>query len=232
MTLQFVLATGNADKVREITEIFELAYGYSLRTTPVECSGGAATVITDVRDGAPEPVVVAEAPNVEESGGSLESNARIKAQAWCAATGLPALADDTGLFVDALEGAPGVDTAYFAGPDASYADNVAKMLRVLAEVPEQGRGAHFATIAMAVFPDGHEVSAEGRAYGRIAAAPAGDVGFGYDPIFIPSDGDGRRFAEMTLAEKHACSHRGRAFRTLAERLAETDLDVTGSRKDT
>lgn len=232
MALQFVLATGNSDKVREITEIFEHAYGCSLRTALVECPGGVATVITDNRDPVPAPVRVAEAPDVEENGGSLIANARIKAQAWCAVTGLPALADDTGLFVDALDGAPGVDTAYFAGPDASYADNVAKMLRVLTDVPDEARSAHFATIAIAVFPDGREVIAEGRAEGHIAEGSAGDVGFGYDPIFVPDDGDGRRFAEMTLAEKHACSHRGRAFRTLAERLAETDLDVIGSRKDT
>ena len=231
MARQFVLATGNPDKVREITEIFEDAYECTLRATPVECPDGSATVITDARDPEPSPIRVAVAPDVEENGGSLVANARIKASAWCAATGLPALADDTGLFVDALGGAPGVETAFFAGPDASYAENVDKMLRELAAVPEVERGAHFATIAMAVFPDGHEVVAEGRAEGRIATARGGDVGFGYDPIFIPVDGDGRRFAEMTLAEKHTRSHRGRAFRTLAELLAETDLNVIGSRKD-
>lgn len=229
--MQFILATGNADKVREITEILSDAYGRALRTTPVICDGGSATLVSDMTEAEPAAVVVADAPDVEENGGSLLANARIKANAWCAATGLPALADDTGLFVDALGGEPGVETAYFAGPNASYEDNVAKMLRVLDAVPTDARGAHFATIAIAVFPDGREIAVEGRADGRIAESTGGEVGFGYDPIFVPDDGGGRRFAEMTLAEKHDRSHRGRAFRALAVALASADLDAVTSGKE-
>jgi XTP/dITP diphosphohydrolase len=230
VTLQFVLATGNADKVREIVEIFGQAYGCTLRATPVECPDGSATLVTDARDPAPDPIRVGCAPNVEEDGGSLVANARIKASAWCGAVGLPAIADDTGLFVDALGGAPGVETATFAGVGATYEANVDKMLRELRDIPVGARGAYFATVAMAVFPDGHEVIAHGRADGAIATEAGGTTGFGYDPIFIPSGGDGRRFAEMTLIEKHERSHRGRAFRALAALLAETDLDVAGSQK--
>lgn len=226
--MRFILATGNPDKVREITEILASEYHVTFGTAPVICEGGSATIISDHADTLAEPVSVEAAPDVEENGGTLLANARIKARAWCDATGLPAIADDTGLFVDALDGAPGVDTAYYAGVGASYEANVAKLLDALAEVPDAQRGAHFATVALAAFPDGREVSAEGRADGRIAADVSGNTGFGYDPVFIPDDGDGRRFAEMDLDEKHARSHRGRAFRALAAALATSDLDTATS----
>jgi XTP/dITP diphosphohydrolase len=135
-----------------------------------------------------------------------------------AAAGAAAVADDTGLEVDALGGAPGVYTARFAGEDATYADNVAKMLADLAGVPEAERGARFRTVALARFPDGSEVLAEGVVEGMISSEARGERGFGYDPLFIPADGDGRTFAQMTADEKHAISHRGRAFRALARLL--------------
>jgi len=156
-----------------------------------------------------------------EDGETLEDNARLKAVAVCEAAGLGAVADDTGLEVDALGGAPGVLTARFAGDGATYADNVTKMLVDLDGVPEHERTAQFRTVALVHFPDGSEVVAEGVVHGRISLTARGDAGFGYDPIFVPDDGDGRTFAEMTAAEKHAVSHRGRAFRALAEKLAET-----------
>jgi XTP/dITP diphosphohydrolase len=139
-----------------------------------------------------------------------------------AATGLPAVADDTGLEVDALGGAPGVFTARYAGESATYADNVTKLLHELAARPDDGgeRRARFKTVALVAFPDGSEVWAEGVMEGIIATEARGGHGFGYDPVFEPAGGEGRTFAEMAPAEKDAVSHRGRAFRALATRLAE------------
>ena len=158
----------------------------------------------------------AEVPEVVEDAGTLEGNARLKAAAICAATGLPAVSDDTGLFVDALDGEPGVETAYYAGPQATYAENRAKMLQVLASV--ENRRAAFRTIVMVVYPDGSELSVEGVCEGTIATEERGDRGFGFDPLFIPDDGDGRTFSLMTDAEKNEISHRGRAFVALVEAL--------------
>jgi XTP/dITP diphosphohydrolase len=193
--LKLVLATANPDKAREITDVLRDA------GLPIELL--------------PRPADVDE---VEETGATLEENARLKAVALCDATGLPALADDTGLAVDALGGAPGVRSARFAGDDVTYADNVAKLLEVLREVPPAERQARFATVAIARFPDGREVAAIGSVEGTIATEARGDGGFGYDPVFTPDEGDGRTFAEMSAAEKHRVSHRGRAFRTLADGL--------------
>jgi XTP/dITP diphosphohydrolase len=192
---RFVLATANPDKAAEITGILREA--------------GAALELT------PRP---ADVPDVEETGATLEANARLKAVGLSAATGLPAIADDTGLEVDALGGAPGVYSARFAGPDATYADNWNLLLRRLDGVPAERRTARFATVALARWPDGREAAALGTVEGTIAESARGDGGFGYDPVFVPREGDGRTFAEMTAAEKHAISHRGRAFRTLAEGL--------------
>ena len=125
-----------------------------------------------------------------------------------------------GLEVDALDGAPGVISARYAGEDVTYQDNVDKLLaelgRVGATEPAQ-RTARFRTVVMVVWPDGAELSVEGSVEGVIAAAPTGDGGFGYDPVFVPIEADGRTFAEMG-DEKHEISHRGRAFRALAEAL--------------
>lgn len=156
--------------------------------------------------------------DVDENADTLVGNARLKARAVCAATGLPALADDTGLEVDALNGAPGVHSARFAGVAASDAANRRKLLAALEGVPVEQRTARFRTVALVCWPDGHEVVAEGTCEGRIAVGERGERGFGYDSLFIAADGDGRTFAEMTVAEKHQLSHRGRAFRALAELL--------------
>ncbi|MEO5680363.1 MAG: non-canonical purine NTP pyrophosphatase [Acidimicrobiales bacterium] len=120
----------------------------------------------------------------------------------------------------ALGGAPGVFSARWAGEGATYADNVAKLLASLAEHPDRPRTARFRTVALCRFPDGTEVAAEGTCPGTIPTLAAGVGGFGYDPVFVPDEGDGRTFAEMTAGEKHAVSHRGRAFRALAARLAD------------
>ena len=192
---RFVLATANPDKAAEITRILHDA------GAPVELE--------------PRP---ADVPDVEETGATLEANARLKAVGLTAATGLPSIADDTGLEVDALGGAPGVYSARFAGPDATYADNCTLLLRRLDGVPGDRRTARFATVALARWPDGREAAALGTVEGTIAETARGDRGFGYDPVFVPDEGDGRTFAEMSAAEKHAISHRGRAFRTLADGL--------------
>jgi XTP/dITP diphosphohydrolase len=156
---------------------------------------------------------------VEEDGDTLVSNARLKAVALVEATGQACVADDTGLEVNALGGAPGVYSARYAGEHASYADNFSKLLAELAGVEKAQRTARFRTVALARFPDGSEVVASGAVDGHIAMEPQGTSGFGYDPVFVPDGGDGRTFAEMSAPEKHAVSHRGRAFRALAEALS-------------
>lgn len=161
----------------------------------------------------PRPADLGE---VVEDGDTLEANARLKAVAVCRHTGRPAVADDTGLEVPALGGAPGVKSARYAGEHADDADNRARLLGDLEGADD--RSARFRTVAIVVFPDGRELLAEGTITGVIADAPRGDGGFGYDPVFIPDGGDGHTFAEMSPDEKNAMSHRGRAFRALAAQL--------------
>lgn len=153
---------------------------------------------------------------IAEDGDTLEANARLKATAVCSHTGQPAVADDTGLEVAALGGAPGVRSARYAGEHADDTDNRIRLLAELEGVAD--RSARFRTVAVVVFPDGRELLAEGTVSGTIASAPQGDHGFGYDPVFVPDGGDGRTFAEMSADEKNAVSHRGRAFRSLAAQL--------------
>ena len=218
--LPFVLATQNADKAREIIEIFVTLADRPLVAYSVD--GIAFLVDSPERIAASVAAlpVLAEAPDVEETGATLDENARIKASALAGAFGLLAVADDTGLEVDALHGAPGVYSARYAGEHASYADNVAKLLRELEGVYPSLRTARFATVAIALAADGREIVTRGEVEGVIAAAGRGESGFGYDPVFVPLDGDGRSFAEMSPEEKHAVSHRGRAFRALAALLNE------------
>jgi XTP/dITP diphosphohydrolase len=186
---RLVVASKNPDKVSEITEIL------------------AETGLTS------EIVHGLDWPDVEESGASLEENALLKARAVVEATGLPALADDTGLEVTALGGAPGVHTARFAGHGTRYEDNVAKLIEVLDG--QADRTARFRTVAALAFPDGVEVVAEGILDGVIAERPRGERGFGYDPVF---EVDGRTLAEMGVEEKHSLSHRARAIRFLVEHV--------------
>jgi XTP/dITP diphosphohydrolase len=160
-------------------------------------------------------------PDIVEDADTLVGNARLKARALVAATGTAAVADDTGLEVDALAGAPGVYSARYAGEEATYADNVTKLLRELGALEDDGgaRRASFKTVALVAFPDGSEVWAEGVLTGTISTEARGTNGFGYDPVFVPEGADGRTFAEMRPDEKDAVSHRGRAFRALAAALA-------------
>jgi XTP/dITP diphosphohydrolase len=187
---RFVTASANPDKVAEIAAVLGEA-GIELLPRPSEVG------------------------EVDETGETLEENARLKAVALAAATGMPAVADDTGLEVRALGGAPGVRSARYSGEHATYADNVAKLVNEMEEAVD--RRARFRTVAMVCWPDGREVSADGWVDGTIAETPRGNAGFGYDPVFVP-EGEERTFAEMSAEEKNAVSHRGRAFRALAEKL--------------
>ena len=158
--------------------------------------------------------------DVVEDADDLEGNARLKAVAVSTVAGAAAVSDDTGLEVDALNGAPGVRSARYAGEGATYADNVDKLLSELERVGAttvQSRAARFRTVVLVAWPDGSELSAQGSVEGWIAEKPRGTGGFGYDSVFVPSEGDGRSFAEMG-DEKHAISHRGRALRCLAVAL--------------
>ena len=160
-----------------------------------------------------------QVPLVEETGATLRENALLKARAVRMATGALALGDDTGLEVDALDGAPGVASARFAGPEQSYERNLALLLERMRGVPEPRRGARFRTVIAICFPNGREVLAEGVCEGRILEERRGGGGFGYDPVFLVPE-SGRTFAELTLAEKDAVSHRGLAMRA-ARRILET-----------
>lgn len=168
----------------------------------------------------PTPIAVVRGLSwspVAETETTLRGNALLKARAVREATGLAALADDTGLEVAALGGAPGVHTARYAGPGASYTDNVAKLLSELDERPD--RDARFRTAVAVVDEAGDELVVEGVLDGRITAAPRGQGGFGYDPVF---EVDGRTLAEMTADVKNRISHRARAIRALVEALGSTE----------
>ena len=179
-------------------------------------------VLTDVW---PEGVEIvprpAEIPEVLEDADSFVGNARLKAAAIAGATGEWSLADDSGLVVDALDGAPGVHSARYAGAAATDAENVALLLSELAGVGAlraPDRRARFVCAVVLRHPDGTETVAEGAVEGTIIDAGRGHGGFGYDPVFVPIEGDGRTFAQMSGPEKHAMSHRGRALRDLIAQL--------------
>ncbi len=156
--------------------------------------------------------------DVAETETTLIGNARLKATAVGRVTNQPALADDTGLEVDALNGQPGVFTARFAGPGATDEQNRHKLLDALNQ--NSNRSARFRTVILLLWPDGKEIICEGVCEGSIAPEQRGDRGFGYDSVFVPAAGDGRTFAQMSVEEKHQYSHRAIAFRLLAKRLGE------------
>lgn len=198
---RFVLATTNPDKAREIREILAAtAPGIELVERP------------------------AGVPEVEETEQTLLGNARLKAAMLVKETGLAAIAEDSGIEVEALGGAPGVRSARFAGEPPDEQANVDKVLAELAGRQGPGeRRARFVTVAVAMWPDGREVSAEGVVEGWVAEQRRGSGGFGYDPVFVPFELDGRTFgeiAEESPEAKHALSHRGRAVRALAEKMRD------------
>jgi len=189
---RIVIASRNPGKVREISAI--------ARDWPVEWVTEAAW------------------PDVEESGRTYLENARHKARSVAEATGLPALADDSGIEVDALGGAPGPRSARFAGEGADDERNLRELLRAIAGVPGPGRTARYRAVAVIAWPNGEEAWAEGVCEGLLRDAPAGEGGFGYDPIFEPAGWD-RTMAELSPEEKDRISHRGRALTSLREELA-------------
>ena len=155
-------------------------------------------------------------PDVEETGRTFEENALLKARAVTSATGGLSIADDSGIEVDALDGRPGIHSARWTEED----DWIPRVLRELDDAGGDHRAARYVAAAAAVWPDGREVVVRGTVEGRICDAPRGSGGFGYDPIFVPDEGDGRTFGEMAPDEKHAMSHRGRAFRLLVPHLGD------------
>lgn len=158
-------------------------------------------------------------PEVEETGSTFAENAILKAQAVAHCTGRPALADDSGLEVYALGGAPGVYSARYAGPQATDSDNVRRLLDELEILPEGQRGARFVCVLALAYPDGAVVTFEGTVEGRVGRKPVGFNGFGYDPVFYP-EGTDKTFAQLPPEEKDSMSHRGRALAKFAEYIAE------------
>ncbi len=209
MTRRLVLATRNEHKVHELRQILaDVVDELGLEVV------GAAEV-----DGAPE---------VPETEVTFLGNARLKAVALAAATGLPAVADDSGLAVDVLGGSPGVFSAMWSGTHAGEgagrseidAANLRLLLEQVSDVPDEHRGAAFVCAAVLAMPDGSVEGVEERVTGRIIREPRGSNGFGYDPVFVP-DGESRTLAEHTDEEKNAISHRGKAFRALVPVLRST-----------
>jgi XTP/dITP diphosphohydrolase len=189
------LATGNAHKAREFQALAD-GSGLALRIVPA-----------------------ARMPAVVEDTGTFAGNAGKKAAALKAVLGPEAwvLADDSGLCVDALGGAPGVESAYFAGPAGDSAANLAQLVKVMRAVPANKRGARFVCVLVLLGPGGRATKVEGICEGTLRAEPAGAGGFGYDPLFVPAGGE-RCYAELSESEKNIVSHRARAFRALTEQL--------------
>ncbi|MDT0377859.1 RdgB/HAM1 family non-canonical purine NTP pyrophosphatase [Streptomyces sp. RKND-216] len=197
---RLILATRNAHKVTELRAILtDAGLGPGLELL-------GADAYPDI-------------PDVKETGVTFAENALLKAHALASATGLPAVADDSGLCVDVLGGAPGIFSARWSGRHGDDQANLALLLSQIVDIDDAHRGAHFACAAALALPDGTEHVVEGRLPGTLRHAPAGTGGFGYDPILQP-DGETRTCAELTPAEKNAVSHRGRAFRALAPHIRE------------
>jgi XTP/dITP diphosphohydrolase len=165
-------------------------------------------------------------PDVEETGATYLDNALLKARSAAQATGEPALADDSGIEVDALGGGPGPRSARYAGEGATDERNLRALRRAMAGVPSSGRTARYRAVAAVAWPDGSELHAEAVCEGTVRARPAGTGGFGYDPIFEPAGWD-RTMAELTPEEKDRLSHRGRALRSLRDRLVEASARENG-----
>ena len=190
--MNFVFASHNKGKIQEVQEILA-PFGIDIEPIP------------------------ADFPEIEENGTSFEENAKIKARAVCQATGLPAVADDSGLTVDALDGFPGIHSARWAGPEANDHDRNQLLLEKLLSVPEEQRGAQFVCVAACVFPDGRELAVRGQCRGTILGEEHGSGGFGYDPVFCVPE-YGCTFGELASDVKNSISHRARAFTALGSAL--------------
>lgn len=192
---KLILATSNKDKAREIAEILE----------------GTPFVVTTMKEEGFNPDIV-------EDGKTFEENALIKARAVHAlASGAYVMADDSGLCIDALDGAPGIYSARFCGEDSTYPEKFAKIFEMLKDVPEEKRTAKFVCSIAVVRPDGSEFTVRGEVCGVLHEKPMGDGGFGYDPIFYVPE-FGMTTAQMTKEQKNSISHRGKASRAMAEKL--------------
>lgn len=188
--MKFIIATHNPKKLKELQRI--------LKPLGIE-------------------VVTGDLTEVEETGTTFAENARLKAESACKESGLPAVADDSGLVVDALNGAPGVYSARYAGENATDAQRIQKLLHEMQGVPQEKRTARFVSVVCCVFPDGKVITTEGVCEGTIGMAPQGEGGFGYDPVFMVGN---RSYAEMSAAEKDRISHRGLALAKLATELEQ------------
>ena len=199
MSHKLVLATRNQGKITEFRRILD-----ALAPGAIELIGV---------DQFPDLV------DVEETGSTFKENSLLKARYTCQATGLPAIADDSGLCVDALNGDPGIFSARWAGSHGNDQANLEKVLDQLKDVPDEKRSAHFMCVASLVLPDGREQVAEGRFEGHILHAPVGENGFGYDPIFQPL-GLSISSAQMSAEEKDLVSHRGKSLRSIAPHVIQ------------
>lgn len=199
MSQRLVLATRNQGKIIELRRILDAISNGAIELVSVE--------------------QYPEIPDVEETGSTFEENALLKAVAISKATGLPAIADDSGLCVDALGGAPGIFSARYAGKHGDDNANLNKVLVELQGVEDTNRSAHFTCVTALVMPDGRKVTKMGEFHGLIAHAPVGDFGFGYDPIFIPQ-GSSITSAQMSAQEKDLVSHRGISLRAIAPHVIE------------
>ena len=194
--MKFLIATHNIKKRDELSRI--------LRPLGID-----AVIASDIGK---------EITDAEETGVTFAENARIKALSGCKETGLPCIADDSGLCVDALDGRPGVYSARYAGGhDTPYPHKIAVLLDEMKDVPDQKRTARFVSAVCCVFPDGRELCVEGKCEGKIGFLPKGDNGFGFDPIFFVGE---KSFAELTAEEKDKISHRGKSLTLLSEKLPE------------
>lgn len=191
--MNFIIATNNPNKCKELERIL-LPFGIH--------------ALTQKQAGV-------ELDDVEETGSTFAENSALKARAACKKAGIPAIADDSGLMVDALDGAPGIYSARYAGENGTEAQRIEKLLKNLRDVPYEKRTARFVCDICCVFCDGTEIHADGVCEGHIAFEPSGDGGFGYDPVFVY---DGKSFAQLTKEEKDAVSHRGNALRKFSEIL--------------
>lgn len=196
--IKLVLATRNTGKIVEFRRILEELHPAAIDLVGLEH--------------------FPELKDVEESGDTFFENALLKARTVCLETGLPAIADDSGLCVDALEGAPGVLSARWSGAHGNDVANIEKVLAQLASVQDGQRGAHFTCVTAFVMPDGRESTSEGILSGEILRKPIGSHGFGYDPIFRP-EGSAASLAELDAQKKDLISHRGQSLRAIAPRVA-------------
>ncbi|HCU07522.1 MAG TPA: non-canonical purine NTP pyrophosphatase [Clostridiales bacterium] len=197
--MRIVAATQNSHKIREM-EAITAAFGME--------------ILSQEEAGLPKT-------DIEETGTTFEENSAIKARTICSLSGLPAIADDSGLSVDALGGAPGIYSARYAGPDADDQANNAKLLEALCAVPEAERTGRYVSVITLAYPDGRLLTARGECTGVLLRSPRGEGGFGYDPLFVP-DGTNMTFAEMPADLKNQISHRARALERLREILRENE----------